>query len=73
LLDALPWSLLALGLVALAWPTVRRFRQAQRGETALLDARRRVLRSYRTQRDGRVYDPERNPELALLGRRDHRM
>ena len=64
--------MLALGLVALAWPTVRRFRQARRGEIALLDARRRVLSAYRTRRDGRVYDPERNPEITLLIGRERR-
>jgi hypothetical protein len=72
LLDALPWSLFALGLVALAWPTARRFRQARRGESALLDTRRRVLSAYRTRRDGRVYDPARNPEIALLAGREQR-
>lgn len=75
MLDALPWSLLVLGLLVLgslvlAWPTARRFRQARRGELAHLDTRRRVLRAYRTRRDGRVYDPARNPEMARLIRRD---
>ena len=57
-------------LFTLAWLTARRFHQARRGEMALLRRRRRILRLYRSRRDGRAYHPERNPEMAALLERD---
>ena len=61
------WTILA-GLVALlglrTWATARRIARARRGERRFLRHRRRVLRVYPRLRDGRVYDPARNPELC---------
>ena len=62
---ALAGSVLLLGLGV--WLTARRITQAQRGERRFLRHRRRLLRVYHRRRDGRVYDPARNPELAGWG------
>ncbi len=60
--------LLALGLIAApcAWTVAWRFRQAHQGQDQFLAGRRFVLRRYRHTRDGRGYDPARNPEVARL-------
>ncbi|HEY8600716.1 MAG TPA: hypothetical protein VIL85_19925 [Thermomicrobiales bacterium] len=58
-------ALLLLGLLGGA--ALRRHRRAARGYAWFLGMRRYVLRGYARRRDGRIYDPARNPEAAHLG------
>ena len=62
------WIGLAVSLLGLhAGFTARRLARAQHGQRWFLRHRRRVLRVYHRRRDGRIYDPARNPELAGWG------
>ncbi len=61
-------TVLALTLLVspLAWMIARRFRHAAWGQAWFLAERRFVLGRYRHTRDGRHYDPARNPEVARI-------
>jgi len=64
-------ALVAVPALALTGAVGRRFHEARAGERFLLGTRRHVLRGYRTRRDGRVYHPDRNPDVARILERDH--
>jgi hypothetical protein len=58
--------LLAGAFGGLAVVTARRVERAHRSERLFLHRRARVLRAYHRRRDGRTYDPDRNPEFARM-------
>lgn len=62
-----PFALGLLASSALVWVGVRRFRRAAWGQAWFLAERRWILWRYHRTGDGRRYDPDRNPEVALLG------
>jgi len=57
-------------LALFGWFALRGHRRAARGYAWFLGMRRFVLRGYARRRDGRTYDPARNPETARLGEDD---
>jgi hypothetical protein len=62
----LPQLSAALLLTALAGHGVRQAWRAYHGEEQQRRERQAVLHHYRLRRDGRTYDPARNPELTRI-------
>jgi hypothetical protein len=59
-----------LWLLLAAWFSGWRLLRARQGERWLLRRRERVLRVYHRLRDGRVYDPARNQDIARILERE---